>query len=135
MQCIYCGSDTSVVNSRHQKRLNQVWRRRKCEACSAIFSTNEKPDLGLALSVRRTIQLEPFTREKLLISVYDSLKHRPDSAQDAVALTDTIISKLQPLFTDGVIDRDNIVIIAHEVLARFDHAAATFYQAYHPLRT
>lgn len=135
MQCIYCGNDTSVVNSRHQKRLNQVWRRRKCIACNAVFSTNEHADLELALSVRRTMQLESFVREKLLISIYDSLKHRPTASSDAVALTNTVVSKLQPLFSEGAIDRNNIVIITHEVLARFDHAAATFYQAYHPLHT
>jgi transcriptional repressor NrdR len=133
MVCIYCGNDTQVTNSRHQKRRNHVWRRRKCISCGAIFTTTEQPELEHALSVRIQGRLEPFTQEILLISVYDSLKHRQTATSDAVALTETITSQLHAFVTNAVIERDTLVTIATETLQRFDTAAETFYAAYHPI--
>jgi transcriptional repressor NrdR len=132
MNCIYCGGDTQVVNSRHQKRLNQVWRRRKCVVCNAIFTTNERPDLEQALSIRRNNALESFSREVLLMSVYDSLKHRKTAVADAVGLTTTIISQLSPFIADATLERDVLATVAAEVLHRFDPTAATIYRAFHP---
>lgn len=132
MLCVYCGSDTQVTNSRHQKRLNQVWRRRKCLNCGAIFSTLEGANTSQALSVLKKNGLEPFSRDTLFISVYDSLRHRKTVLDDATALTSTIISRLTPLVEDASIDRDVIVTVTTTVLQRFDKPAASHYQAYHP---
>ena len=132
MVCIYCGSDTQVTNSRHQKRLNQVWRRRKCSNCGAIFSTAEGANTSQALSVQKKNGLEPFSRDTLFISVYDSLRHRKTVLNDATALTGTIISTLTPLADNASIDRDVIVTVTTTVLQRFDKPAATHYQAFHP---
>jgi transcriptional regulator NrdR family protein len=132
MICIYCGGNTQVTNSRHQKRLNQVWRRRACVECKAIFTTNERPDLEQALSLRRNKALEPFSREVLLVSVYDSLKHRKSAVSDAVGLTTTIVSQLSPFITDATLERDVLATVAAEVLERFDPTAATIYRAFHP---
>jgi transcriptional repressor NrdR len=133
MVCIYCGSETQVTNSRHQKRANQVWRRRKCVNCGAIFSTLEGVNTSQALSVQKKNGLEPFSRDTLLITVYDSLRHRKTALQDATALTSTIISTLTPLADNAVIDRDVIVTVTITILQRFDKPAATHYQAFHPL--
>ena len=132
MVCIYCSSETKVTNSRHQKRLNQVWRRRKCLSCGAIFSTLEGANTSQALSVLKKNGLEPFSRDTLFVSVYDSLRHRKTVLGDATALTSTIISTLTPLATDAVVDRDVIVTITTTVLQRFDKPAASHYQAFHP---
>lgn len=132
MVCIYCAHDTSVINSRHQKRLNQVWRRRKCSACGAVFTTTESIDLSGALRVRRVAALEPFSRDTLLFSVYDSLKHRKSAIQDATALTSTIIATLHPLAEATVVDRDVITTVTTSILERFDKIAATHYAAFHP---
>lgn len=133
MVCIYCGSDTQVTNSRHQKRANQVWRRRKCLNCGALFSTTEGADTSQALSVQKKNGLEPFSRDMLLLSVYDSLRHRKTALQDATALTSTIISALTPLADNAVIERDVIVTITTTVLGRFDKPAAISYSAFHPV--
>lgn len=132
MICIYCSGSTQVVNSRHQKRTNQVWRRRKCVDCQAVFTTNERADLEQALSFRQDKALEPFSREILLLSVYDSLKHRKTAVSDAVGLTATIISQLTPFIANATLERDVVVTVAAEVLGRFDSTAATIYQAFHP---
>lgn len=133
MKCIYCGSDTHVTNSRHQKRLNQVWRRRKCLNCAAIFSTAEGTNTSQALSVNKKNGLEPFSRDTLFISVYDSLRHRKTVLDDATALTSTIISTITPLADNASIDRDVIVTVTTTVLQRFDKPAASHYQAFHPV--
>jgi transcriptional repressor NrdR len=133
MVCVYCGSDTQVTNSRHQKRANQVWRRRKCTSCGAIFSTLEGIDTSQALSVQKKNGLEPFSRDTLLITVYDSLRHRKTALRDATALTATIISTLTPLADNAVIDRDVVATVTATVLQRFDKPAATHYRAFHPV--
>lgn len=132
MVCIYCSGQTQVINSRHQKRLNSVWRRRKCTNCEAIFSTIEQADAARALRVSSHNGLEPFSREKLLISLYDSLRHRKTAIEDATALIGTIESLILPHVSSAAINRDTIIEITAGVLKRFDRVAATHYEAFHP---
>ena len=75
---------------------------------------------------------EPFLRDNLFATVYDSLKHRKSALTDATALTNTAISKLYALANDGVIERDVITTVVETILRRFDKAAATYYKAFHP---
>jgi transcriptional regulator NrdR family protein len=133
MVCIYCGSETNVTNSRHQKRLNHVWRRRKCQVCNAIFSTTEAADAVSALRVRSSRALEPFLRDNLLMSVYDSLRHRKSAITDATSLTATIVSNMYDLADNGVIEREAIITVTSAVLERFDKVAATHYKAFYPI--
>lgn len=133
MVCIYCSSSTNVTNSRLQKRANQVWRRRQCTSCGANFTTHEVVDLGSAIAVEHSLKdIQPFSRDRLFTSVYDSLKHRPDALGDATALTLTIIGQLLPHVNKGRLDRDIITTVTNAVLERFDGAASTVYSAYHP---
>lgn len=134
MVCIYCGSDTKVTNSRHQKRLNHVWRRRKCIFCKAVFTTTETADSVSALRINFNGRMEPFLRDNLLISVYDSLKHRKSALTDATGLTATIVSNVYDLTDNGVVDREAVVTVTLAILERFDPVAATHYRAFHPLR-
>jgi len=132
MVCIYCGGKTQVTNSRHQKQLNQVWRRRKCLQCQAMFSTHEMAAYDAAWRVQTANSaLVPFNRYKLLISLYKSLEHRPTALEDATALTDTIIGMLLKSARNGLIEARIITTAAAEVLQRFDTAAAVHYQAFH----
>lgn len=133
MVCIYCGSETNVTNSRHQKRLNHVWRRRKCQVCKAIFSTTESADAVSALRINSVGNLQPFLRDNLLLSVYDSLRHRKSALMDATSLTATIVSNMYDLADNGVIERDAVVTVTGAVLERFDKVAAIHYKAFHPL--
>jgi len=133
MVCIYCGNPTSVVNSRHQKKANQVWRRRKCAVCQAIFTTLEGVDATQALRVHKDTHFEPFSRDTLLLSIYDSLRHRKTAVTDATALTGTVLSRLYPLIQDATLEKDAIAEITTAILDNFDKAAATHYQAFHPV--
>jgi transcriptional regulator NrdR family protein len=166
MFCIYCGSLTRVVNSRYQKRDNRVWRRRECDSCKRVFTTNETIDYEKCWTVAypgepkvyrkppplQTVEnykpIDPFStqegrsfkREKLYISIFNSLQHRADPIEDAIGITDTVINKLTwaGITSDGT-DHEGYVALTttaiatatHDALKRFDKAAATMYRAYH----
>lgn len=92
----------------------------------------EAPDLEKSVRVRRTTSLEPFSRDKLLLSVYDSLRHRPTAIDDATALTNTIVvALLNTQMHNACIDVEHIVTVTAKTLHNFDAAAATSYQAFH----
>lgn len=131
MNCLYCSKDTHVINSRPQKRLNKVWRRRNCISCGSTFTTIESVNLNGSVSVRSPKGLTPFLRDKIFLSIYESLKHRKTALTDATALTDTIISNLHPLMKEVVIEKAKIVEMSLSALDNFDDAAATHYRAFH----
>lgn len=132
MVCIHCGSNTQVTNSRLQKRRNQVWRRRQCVSCQALFTTEEGADYTAAWAVQGVEGgLEPFSRDKLFISMYESLKHRSAALADAGDLTDTVMQKLHKAQRDGVITHSSIIQTVEVALTRFDSVASTYYVAFH----
>ena len=132
MVCINCGSDTRVINSRPQKRNNQIWRRRECQRCHTVFTTEERVHYPLSWRVKgQAGDLEPFSRDKLFVSLYDCLKHRKTALMDADGLTDTVIRKLTGQDKSHAMDRQQIIQVAQVTLARFDNAAAVYYAAHH----
>lgn len=131
MMCVHCDGDTKVVNSRLRKRSNQVWRRRQCEVCQAIFTTEETVHYNTAWTVRtKSGEYQPFMPDKLLLSLYRSCEHRPDPLNDAVSLSQTVIKKLRPRINDGLIDSRIIAQVAQVALNRFDIAASVHYEAF-----
>ena len=134
MVCTYCHGKTEVVNSRHQKRLNQVWRRRHCLNCGAIFSTHEITAYEGSWRVQDAKGgLHPFLRDKLLLSVYKSLEHRPKAIEEAGSLVATIIGALAQQADQGLLETGNVALTTHAVLNNFDTAAAVHYAAFHKL--
>lgn len=131
MVCIYCQQDTRVVNSRHQKRTNRIWRRRTCLSCGTTFTTLESVDFSGSVTVKSKKQLEAFQRDKLFMSIFDSLRHRKTALVDATALTDTVLSLLYPYMRDAELENFVIIEITVQVLSRFDKVAATHYSAFH----
>jgi hypothetical protein len=73
----------------------------------------------------------PFSSNKLLMSLYRSCQHRLTALNDAAALSETIIQKLQPKFIDGQISSQTIVQVSQVALNRFDQAASVHYSANH----
>jgi transcriptional regulator NrdR family protein len=138
MVCLYCSQELSVSNSRPQKSRNQVWRRRPCKACGAVFTSIESIDLSKALIVTKPAAdgeaptLSAFERDKLFISLYESLRHRPAAASDARGLCDTVIAHIIKNAEHGAISPRTIFSLTLNTLSRFDAAAATHYVAFHP---
>ncbi len=131
MVCVYCGSKTKVNNSRHQSRANYIWRRRECPECGNIFTTEERTELSGVLMVRRAGKLQPFNRDNLFLSIYESCRHRPNALSEAGPLTQTIINNLAAAHREGELERAKIIDATLRVLNRFDKVAATMYAAYH----
>jgi transcriptional regulator NrdR family protein len=102
-------------------------------SCGTVFTSIEAVDLAGSVRVKHKGSLEPFLRDKLLLSIHDSLKHRKTAQSDATGLTDTVISALHTHMHDAVLQKTDIIQTTTVVLLRFDKAAATYYQAYHPL--
>jgi transcriptional regulator NrdR family protein len=75
--------------------------------------------------------LQPFWRDKLLISIHSSLTHRKAVLKDASGLTDTIIDELLTIARNGVLETTQIKEAAHLILKRFDTAASVYYAAHH----
>jgi len=136
MVCIFCDGKTQVVNSRLQKKQQQVWRRRKCPNCKNIFTTIERIDYSSSLLIDKIDgKTEHFVKEKLLLSIYSSLGHRKDPVGDSIAITDTIIAKVLKTIKTPLISRNVLIGISTDVLNRFDKTAAVHYKAYHPLKS
>lgn len=132
MVCLHCGGETSVTNSRPQQRSNQVWRRRQCGKCGAIFTTTETARYGGSWAVRgKSGRLSPFSRDKLFLSLYKSCEHRKTVLNDADALADTVIKKLAGLVSDGTVESAAIAQVVQVALNRFDKAASSHYRAFH----
>jgi transcriptional regulator NrdR family protein len=74
--------------------------------------------------------MHPFSRDKLLISLYGSLQHRRTAIHDADGLTATVISKLTPLARNGIIRSSDIVTVTQVALNRFDSVASVHYEAF-----
>lgn len=132
MVCVHCSGKTQVINSRHQKRLNNIWRRRQCLDCGSVFSTEEVPQYSREWLVKASDgSLRPFLRDKLMMSLHRSCAHRLTALTDAAALTDTVIKKMQDKHVNGLIDSKTIANISSVVLNRFDQAASVHYNAFH----
>ncbi|CAN5449402.1 hypothetical protein BH10PAT3_BH10PAT3_4280 [soil metagenome] len=135
MICIYCGNETEVTNSRANARTPSVWRRRACKACDAQFTTVELPDYAKALVVTglNKKHIYPFSRDKLLISLYQAVGHRKDALVSATALTGTVIGRLlsKKYVINGALSTKDISCVAYQALKRFDPLAAATYKAYH----
>jgi transcriptional repressor NrdR len=132
MVCIYCSKETRVTNSRLQKRSNQVWRRRQCEACKAVFTTHEAIDASNALLVDSSGSQAPFMADVLFIDIFEAVRHRSDRYSAARELTATIMQKLLKLPEKPVFTPKKISKTTAEVLKRFDKRAYLRYSADHP---
>lgn len=132
MVCVYCGSDTNVTNSRLQRRSNQVWRRRRCQACRAVFTTLEAVDLPTTLIVDYRGRSEPFLPDKLYTEVLLSLQDRKDAYVAAREVTNTVIKELLKLPDKPLFRPEQISRVAAAVLKRLDRRAYLRFAAEHP---
>lgn len=76
-------------------------------------------------------RLLPFKKEKLFLSILKSCQHRKSALDDAIALTETVMSKLMRATNGSSVVAEMVATIAHDALQNFDQAAAVQYAAYH----
>ncbi len=78
MQCPFCKEmESRVVDSRLASGGTVTWRRRECDQCKKRFTTYERVEHSLPLIVKKDGQRQPFSREKLLVSLRTACKKRP----------------------------------------------------------
>jgi transcriptional repressor NrdR len=132
MVCIYCGGDTKVINSRLQKRNNQVWRRRQCLVCQSVFTTHEQIEYSSALSVAKNEGNQPFLPGLLLNELYQALAHRKDVYTASEEVLGTIVRNLIKLQGSPLFKPSDITEVTSGVLKRFDRRAYLRHLADHP---
>lgn len=134
MFCINCfHKNTSVANSRPQKKQPAVWRRRKCSNCGETFTTFERPSLAdnkpIILPSGET---DVFNLGKLIISINKAFTHAPkEGEKNALWLAQTVEYTLSTQHT--TITPEDIEAVTHQTLKRFDELAAVQYGAQHQL--
>ncbi len=133
MHCPYCNHKTDVVNTRHKSSTNQIWRRRSCTNCQAVFTTHESADTSTLFIVKSGTRTSPFDPDRLYISIYESMRHRKQSYQDARGIYGTVLTNIIHNLENASIDRDEIVQIITKILRRFDQASSVQYSAFHPI--
>jgi transcriptional repressor NrdR len=85
VRCLFCGSDTKVVDSRPVD--DTIRRRRECPACEKRFTTFEKYERPATLLVaKKDGRREDYSREKLLRGIKNACFKRPVPAE-AIAQT------------------------------------------------
>lgn len=79
MQCPICGQDNDkVVDSRSSEGGRAVRRRRQCLACNRRFTTYERPEESIRLTVvKKDGSREPYVREKVIDGLQKACFKRP----------------------------------------------------------
>jgi transcriptional repressor NrdR len=134
MFCVNCfHKNTAVVNSRPHKKQPTVWRRRTCSNCSQTFTTYERPSLADNKPVHLPSgKTSKFNLGKLIISINKAFTHSPENGQyNALWLAQTVEDTLSTEYK--VLTPEDIEVVAHQTLKRFDELAAMQYAAQHQL--
>lgn len=132
MVCPYCGGATDVINSREQKRSNQVWRRRRCTGCSTVFTTHESASLPQLFAVKQGEKPQAFEPDKILAELLIDLRHRSDAYEAAKELCASITQKATKNASGGLILPQDISYYAADVLKKFDKQGYLRFVAEHP---
>ena len=92
MQCPYCGKDHDrVVDSRSSEGGAAVRRRRVCLACSRRFTTYERAEETLRMTViKKDGSREPYDRAKVVDGLERACFKRPVSAQQIARIVELV---------------------------------------------
>ena len=79
MQCPFCGKDSDkVVDSRSSEGGRAVRRRRQCLACNRRYTTYERPEELLRITViKKDGSREPYERRKIITGLQKACYKRP----------------------------------------------------------
>ena len=88
MQCPFCGQDKDrVIDSRSSEGGKVVRRRRLCEACSRRFTTYERVEEAIRLTViKKDGSRQPYDRQKVIAGLEQACYKRPISDEQIRAI-------------------------------------------------
>lgn len=129
MVCVFCSSSTKIYNSRSTHQKSQTWRRHRCTNCSRVFTTRERVDWDGVTSVKTAEGIEPYNRERLLLSLIRAGNNLDLPSGALTSLCDSIELHLQKanFFSSETQDSNTLATVAIEVLQRFDTNIALQY--------
>ena len=90
MQCPFCGQDKDrVVDSRSSEGGRMIRRRRQCLACGKRYTTHERPQEGIRLTVlKRDGSRQPYDRRKIIDGLQKACYKRPVRDEQIRAVVD-----------------------------------------------
>jgi transcriptional repressor NrdR len=86
-----------VVDSRQSDDGGAIRRRRQCLACGQRFTTFERPEASTLVVVKRSGDLEPFDRAKVVAGIQAAVKSRPVGAGEVEALARAVEDEMRQL--------------------------------------
>ena len=99
MRCSKCGcQEDKVIDSRTSREGATIRRRRECLSCSHRFTTYEEIENEGMMVVKRDDRREPFSREKLLLSLRTASQKRPVKPEALQQLADKIQDEIADKF-------------------------------------
>lgn len=134
MVCPFCTSNkTSVYNSRATARLNNVWRRRRCNNCKKVFTTTETVDPASVIKLKQGKTSVAFSQAKLLISLLRVCDHLEDPETSAHYLCQNVMQKLYRMAAKSsqTINKNDIIEVTMVTLKPYNLAAYVKYLSYH----
>ncbi|MBN1943789.1 MAG: transcriptional repressor NrdR [Phycisphaerae bacterium] len=104
MQCPFCGQDEDkVIDSRSSEGGRVVRRRRSCLACGRRFTTYERVEDTVRLTViKKDLSRQPYQREKMIAGLEKCCFKRPVSDEQIAAVVDAVEEQLYRSFDKEV---------------------------------
>jgi len=91
MKCPFCGyTESKVLDSRMNKEMDTIRRRRECLKCTKRFTTAERLEEGL-LVIKKDGRREVFDRTKILNGLKKACEKRPIS----ITTLEKIVSRIE----------------------------------------
>lgn len=92
MKCPYCSfTETKVLDSRMNKEMDTIRRRRECLKCGKRFTTAERLEEGGLLVIKKDGRREVFDRTKILNGLKKACEKRPIS----ITTLEKIVSRIE----------------------------------------
>lgn len=133
MECLRCQSK-NVATKNSRKYPSTVWRRRNCKNCGLTFTTKESVDIAKLLCIQESVRkkhISPYSRGKLLQTLYEVLGHKddPDIPLNLLATVEEALVH-EAAKKDFIITTAKLHEITIAVLGRYDSLAALTYNAH-----
>lgn len=124
MRCPSCGvNDDKVIDSREAEGGRAIRRRRECKKCGTRFTTFEKTEQVISLSViKKSGEREPFDKSNIIAGLEKATYKRPVRSEQLQSIGDEVEELLQNRGLKDVETRDIGLLVA-ERLKRIDTVA------------
>lgn len=107
MQCPFCGKNNDkVVDSRSSEGGRAIRRRRECLVCERRFTTYEKPEEGIKLTViKKDGSRVPYDRQKVIDGLERACYKRQITSEQIRSMVETVEDHLYRQFEKEVPSR------------------------------